>query len=116
KEDEFPLMHRIRYMLRLQLPFKKNDKTAYWAFYNEFFIGFGKNVNANVFDQNRLGMLIGYRWNNTLQLEGGYLNQILQFGRQVEGKNVFQYNNGVIINAYVNFLTKLKTNSRMNRD
>ena len=56
-EDEFPLLNRIRYMVRVQVPLKGNeikDKTPYLAFYDEIFIGFGKNVNMNVFDQNRI--------------------------------------------------------------
>ncbi|MBK9760615.1 MAG: DUF2490 domain-containing protein [Flavobacteriales bacterium] len=105
-EDEFPLLHRARYMVRIQAPLKGTtiaDKTPYAAVYNEVFIGFGKNVNANVFDQNRLGMLLGYRFNGTVRVEAGYLNQIVQFGRRIEGRNVFQNNQGLIVNAYVNF-------------
>ena len=112
KEDEFPLLHRMRYMFRLQVPLKGNevkDKTPYVALYDEVFIGFGKNVNANVFDQNRIGVLVGYRFNKNLRLEGGYLNQTLQFGRQINNQNVFQNNNGFIINANFNFdLSKTK--------
>ncbi|MFB9080607.1 DUF2490 domain-containing protein [Flavobacterium procerum] len=110
KEDEFPLLNRIRYMIRVQIPLKGNDikdKTPYLAFYDEIFIGFGKNVNMNVFDQNRIGILLGYRFNKNIRIEGGYLNQTLQLGRQIEGKNVFQNNNGVILNTNLNFdLTK----------
>ena len=109
-EDEFPLLHRMRYMFRTQIPLKGNeikDKTPYVAFYDEVFIGFGKNVNANVFDQNRLGVLLGYRFCPTFRIEAGYLNQTLQLGREIEGKNVFQNNNGFIINTNFNFdLTK----------
>ncbi len=109
-EDEFPFLNRMRYMVRLQLPLKGNevkDKTPYVALYNEIFIGFGENVNANVFDQNRIGLLLGYRINKNIRVEGGYLNQTLQFGRQINGKNVFQNNNGLILNALLNFdLTK----------
>lgn len=93
-------------MFRMQVPLKGKaieDKTPYWALYDEVFIGFGKNVNANVFDQNRIGVLLGYRWNKNIRIEAGYLNQILQFGRQIKGKNVFQNNNGLIINANFNF-------------
>lgn len=110
KEDEFPLLNRARYMMRLQIPLKGReikDKTPYLAFYDEIFIGFGKNVNANVFDQNRIGVLLGYRVNKNLRLEGGYLNQTLQFGRQINNQDVFQMNNGLIINANFNIdLTK----------
>jgi len=109
-EDEFPMLNRMRYMIRLQIPLKgteMKDKTPYIALYDEVFIGFGKNVNANVFDQNRIGILLGYRFNKNFRIEGGYLNQTLQYGRQIGGQNVFQNNNGLIINSNFNFdLTK----------
>lgn len=102
REDEFPLLHRIRYMVRLQIPLRGHeikDKTPYIAFYDEVFIGFGKNVNANIFDQNRIGLLLGRRFNKNFQIEGGYLHQILQYSRQINGKNTFQNNKGFVINA-----------------
>lgn len=106
KEDEFPLLNRLRYMFRAQVPLKGKEiknKTPYVAGYNEIFIGFGKNVNTNVFDQNRLGLLIGYKFNNSIRIEGGYLNQIVQLGRQIGSQNLFQYNNGIILNMNFNF-------------
>lgn len=109
-EDEFPLLNRIRYMIRVQVPLKGNeikDKTPYLAFYDEIFIGFGENVNVNVFDQNRIGILLGYRFNKNVRIEGGYLNQTVQLGRLINGQNVFQSNNGFILNTNLNFdLTK----------
>lgn len=105
-EDEFPLLHRIRYMVRFQTPLKgktMEDKTPYAAAYNEVFVGFGKNVNANIFDQNRIGVLLGYRHNKNFRIEAGYLNQIIQFGRQIQNRNVFQHNKGIIINTYFSY-------------
>ena len=105
-EDDFPLLNRFRYMFRLQVPLKGKeikDKTPYVALYDEILIGFGENVNANIFDQNRLGILLGYRFNKLVRIEGGYLNQTLQFGRQINGQDVFQSNNGLIINANFTF-------------
>ena len=105
KEDDHVFVNRLRYMFRLQVPLKGKtigDKTPYLAAYNEVFVGFGKNVNENVFDQNRVGILLGYKFNNTLRLEAGYLNQIVQLGREVNSRNVYQYNNGLIINANLN--------------
>ena len=113
KEDEFPLLNRLRYMVRLQLPLKGKeiiDKTPYLALYDEIFIGFGENVNANIFDQNRIGVLLGYRFNKNVRIEGGYLNQIIQFGRQINGQNVFQNNNGLILNANFNIDLTQKSN------
>lgn len=105
-EDSFPLLNRLRYMIRLQIPLKGDkigDQTPYIATYDEIFVGFGKNVNENIFDQNRLGLVLGYRFNNSLRIEAGYLNQILQLGRELNNRNVFQNNNGLIINANFNF-------------
>ncbi len=111
-EDEFPFMNRARYMIRLQMPLKGTslvEKTPYVAVYDEVMIGFGKNVGENIFDQNRIGVLLGYKFNDLLRVEGGYLNQIVQLGREVEGKNVFQYNNGFIVSANFNFDFSKKT-------
>ena len=79
------------------------DKTLYAAVFDEVFIGFGKNVNANVFDQNRIGILLGYKLNKRFSLEGGYLNQTLQQPQPVNGKPVYQYNNGLILNLLCNW-------------
>jgi len=113
KEDDYPLLNRIRYMMRFQFPLKGKemvDKTPYAAVYDEVFVGFGKNVNANVFDQNRIGALLGYRFNSKLRIEAGYLNQIIQFGRQINSKNIFQNNNGLILNLYLNIDASKKEN------
>ena len=51
-----------------------NNKTPYVAIYDEIFVGFGKNVNENVFDQNRLGIVIGYNFSPNFKIEAGFLN------------------------------------------
>ncbi len=94
-------LNRLRYQLRATIPLNKatlSDKTIYAAAFDEIFVGFGKNVNANIFDQNRIGLLLGYRFNKRISLEAGYLNQTVQQPQQVGGKSVFQYNNGLIVN------------------
>jgi len=106
RPDEYVYLNRVRYMARIEIPLKGKsivNKTPYFAAYDELMIGFGKNVNQNVFDQNRIGLLIGYRFSDHIRVEGGYFNQILQLGRLVDGKNVFQGNRGYIINSYFNF-------------
>jgi len=111
REDEYFFVNRLRYMFRMQCPLKGktiDDKEFYAAVYDEIFIGFGKNVNENVFDQNRIGLLLGYRFNKTLRIEGGFFNQIVQLPREItlpgspNGRNVFQHNTGFIINTYIN--------------
>ncbi|MBP9932221.1 MAG: DUF2490 domain-containing protein [Chitinophagaceae bacterium] len=102
REESFPLLHRMRYMFRAQVALKGKvvqDRTPYAAFYDEIFMGFGKNVQANIFDQNRISFMLGYRFNPLFRIEAGYLNQIVQFGRIINGQNIFQYNHGCIINA-----------------
>jgi len=89
----------------MQIPLNGNtigDKTPYAAIYDEIFLGFGENVNENVFDQNRLGILLGYRFSSKVRIEGGFLSQIVQLPREVTGRNVFQYNNGLILSIIVN--------------
>ena len=106
KEDQFVFSNRFRYMFRLQIPLKGNkidDNTPYAAVYDEVLIGFGKNVNENVFDQNRLGILLGYRFSSKVRIEGGFLNQIVQLSREVNGSNVFQNNKGILLSTVLNF-------------
>ena len=100
-EDEFVYLNRARYMFRAQLSLDERKK-AYIAAYDEIFIGFGRNVGENVFDQNRIGILLGYAFSDRFKLEAGYLNQTLQLGREVDGRNVFQSNNGIIVNSVFN--------------
>ncbi len=106
KEDDFVYWNRMRYMFRTNIPLKGRtitDKTPYLAFYDEILIGFGKNVNENIFDQNRLAILLGYRFSPKARIEGGYLNQIAQLSREVNSRNVFQDNKGVLLSTILNF-------------
>lgn len=96
----FIYLNRFRYMPRLDIPL--NEKW-YLTLYDEIFIGFGKNAGENVFDQNRIGLMMGYKAGKNFRLEGGFLNQTVQLAREIENKNVFQYNSGIIINTYINF-------------
>ncbi len=105
KEDTASFVHRFRYMAKVQMPLKGTsiaDKTPYVALYDEVFIGFGEQVQQNVFDQNRLGVLLGYKFNGHFRAEAGYFNQTLQFGRLIDDKQVYQHNNGVIVNLVFN--------------
>jgi hypothetical protein len=99
-------LHRVRYQLKFIYPINNKsmlDKTFYASAYDELFIGFGNKVGANVFDQNRLGLGLGYKWNKRIALEAVYFNQTLQQARKVNDKSVFQYNNGIAINAVFNW-------------
>ena len=106
KEDEFVFSNRLRYMFRVHIPFGNSNtqhKMPFLGFYDELFVGFGKNVGENIFDQNRIGVVLGYKFNEAVKLELGYLNQIVQLSREIDNKNVFQYNNGFLANLFLNF-------------
>lgn len=103
--DEWVYLNRLRYQVRVQVPLSPaapGGRGPYAAAYDEVLLGFGRNVGENVFDQNRLGLLLGYRFNPTFRVEGGFIQQILQLPREITGRNVFQYNNGLLINTVVN--------------
>jgi hypothetical protein len=111
RETSYPLLHRARYLVRLKYPLHthpETHKTTYVAAYNELFIGFGRQVNNNVFDQNRIGLLLGRKWSDFLTVEAGYLNQTLQYGRSINQRDAFQYNSGFIVNAYLTIEQKSK--------
>lgn len=95
-------LNRFRYQLRATVPLNHAtliDKTLYAAAFDELFIGFGKNVNANIFDQNRIAAVLGYKINKRVSLEVAAFNQTVQQPAQITGKSVFQYNSGMMLNA-----------------
>jgi hypothetical protein len=104
KNTDWNFLNRVRYRLRTETPFdvKHNNK---WRIIlqDELFIGWGKNIGGNIFDQNRIGVLLGYRLNKSIKLEAGYINQILQQGKRVNNKAVFQYNNGFMLATHLAF-------------
>ena len=103
--DDWVYVNRARYMARVQAPLhapNPQNRGPYAAAYNEILLGFGRNVNENVFDQNRLALLLGYRFGPKFRVEGGFFQQLLQLPREVDSRNVFQRNNGFILNTVVN--------------
>lgn len=105
KEDSYAFSNRLRYMFRMQLPLKGNsmgNNTPYAAIFDEVLIGFGKNVNENIFDQNRVGIVLGYKFSDVIRAEAGYLSQVVQLSREVNNRNVFQYNNGLLVSMVLN--------------
>lgn len=110
KEVDHVFLNRARYRIRAEIPLhKKTGINNSWsiAFQDELFIGWGKNIGANVFDQNRIALTLGRRISPLIKLEGGYLNQVLQQGKRINNSPVFQYNSGFMIAAHFNFdLTK----------
>ncbi|MBC5995051.1 DUF2490 domain-containing protein [Pontibacter cellulosilyticus] len=79
--SDYTYLNRARYMLRATLPLAGTTIEArepYLAAYDEVFIGFGNNIQRNIFDQNRAYLALGYRFSDAAALEVGYLNHIVQ--------------------------------------
>tara|TARA_R110002020_G_scaffold25263_18_gene82473 strand:+ start:2752 stop:3387 length:636 start_codon:yes stop_codon:yes gene_type:complete len=84
-EDDFKL--RFRYFLGLNVPLNNAElieKTIYLSAYNEIFL----NTKNTVFDRNRLYSGLGYKLNNSLKFEIGYMNQFLAGGNKRDQLNL----------------------------
>lgn len=97
--------NRARYRIRGALPLgAPTMETATWyaTAYDELFIGFGPNVQLDVFDQNRIFLGLGYQFSPSLKLEGGFLNQLVQHAEPdpATGLPVLERNNGVTLSVY----------------
>lgn len=80
KTNGHTYLNRIRYRLLCTVPLNKsemNTGTLFLALYDEIFVGFGKNMRYNIFDQNRLFAAVGYQYNKSGNLQLGYLNHIV---------------------------------------
>jgi hypothetical protein len=101
--EEWNFLHRFRYQFRATHPLsKRTTQQPYLVAADELFIGAGKNVGVNIFDQNRIFLLFGYKFNDKLSLEAGYFNQTLQQGRRVNTTTIMQRNNGIVLSSYLN--------------
>jgi hypothetical protein len=112
---DWVFLNRLRYRLRVEVPsYKASSEDNRWSaiLLDEVFVGFGKNIGANVFDQNRLAALMGYKFNKNIKLEAGYLGQTLQQGKLVNGRPVFQYNNGFMLTTNLSFYAVKKAGVR----
>lgn len=97
--DEWIFSNRFRYQFRLQRTLTDSSKVQlYSAVANEVFINAGKNVGVNIFDQNRLQVLLGLKFNPQLSVEAGYIKQTVQQGRRTNTNNtVIQNNDGATL-------------------
>jgi len=98
--EEWLFLHRVRYQFKAQLTLSAK---WYAVAADEIFIGAGKNVGINIFDQNRIFLSAGYKLNKTVSLEAGYFNQTLQQGRRINNNSIIQDNNGVVMSINLSF-------------
>lgn len=95
--------NRVRYQLAGTVPLAGptiEPGEFYANFFDELFMGYGRNVGDNIFNQNRISGGLGYQFLDNLQLELNYLNQITQHPESdpVSGKPVFEINHGFRLN------------------
>jgi hypothetical protein len=79
--DEFQYKNRARYRFMVQIPLnhkEMSDKTLFIQWSDEIFVNFGKGVKSNVFDQNRMYIALGWRFNHHCNLQFGYMNQFIE--------------------------------------
>lgn len=100
---DWEYQNRARYQLSGSFPLAgptTEPGELYLNFFDEIFIGFGRNVENNIFNQNRISGGLGYQIRDNLQLELNYLNQITQHPESdpVSGKPVFEINHGFRLN------------------
>jgi sarcosine oxidase delta subunit len=101
--ESWSFSHRFRYMLRAQRPVVvKNDFMLYVAAADEVFIGAGKNVGINIFDQNRLMISAGVKLSKNISVEAGYINQTVMQGRRINNQTIIQRNNGITLATNIN--------------
>lgn len=98
--EAWVFLHRFRYQFKTQ--YNLSGK-FYLAAADEIFIGAGKNVGVNIFDQNRIFLLTGYKISKNVTLEAGYFNQTLQQGRRINNSTIMQHNNGAVISSFLQF-------------
>ncbi|MBK8495820.1 MAG: DUF2490 domain-containing protein [Ferruginibacter sp.] len=96
--EAWTYLHRFRYQFRAQLSLSPK---WYAVAADEIFIGAGKNVGINIFDQNRIFLLAGFKINQHVSAEAGYFNQTLQQGRRINNKSIMQGNNGIVVSSFV---------------
>lgn len=104
RTDGYQYANRIRYQVKAQVPVKwKKEQTRfpYLQVYDEIMVAFGKNIPANRYDQNRLGMLAGYHFSKNCQLETGVIHIHQQLQRKLNNQSIFLHNTGLQVNLYV---------------
>ncbi len=93
--DHYAFQSRSRYRAQLKLALTKpkiDPRTLYALASDEIFVSYGKNVAANVFNQNRLYGGVGFQLTQALAVEASYLYQTVAHddGEVFEGNHTGQ--------------------------
>ncbi|TAH25121.1 MAG: DUF2490 domain-containing protein [Cytophagales bacterium] len=81
KRENYNFTLRLRYQFNLQIPLwgkELKPHRPYLILADEFFVNFGSGVVLNYFDQNRLILGLGYKFNSKYNLQIHYINVFIQ--------------------------------------
>ncbi|WP_338869223.1 DUF2490 domain-containing protein [Spirosoma sp. SC4-14] len=79
--------YRTRYVAQAQMTLGKPnlaDRKVYLVAYDELLIGLGRNMAKNEFDQNRLGLPIGYRFGKVVRIEEGFFSSFSNYPTKIK--------------------------------
>jgi hypothetical protein len=88
--------NRFRYQARTSIALPWAERKYFIGLADEIFINFGKNIIANVFDQNRVTVTLGRNFSGATRVEVGMTEQTLQ----QRGGQVFEHNHIMLIAVY----------------
>lgn len=96
--DRYSYRNRFRYFVKAVIPLAKTgeDSKYFLSFYNEVMFNFGRNVQNNIFDQNRAYAALGRKLPWLGNLEVGYLQQTVQQGNG----RVFEFNHTLQVGLF----------------
>ena len=95
--DRYTYRNRFRYFVKAVIPFSRDGDSKYFAaLYNEVMFNFGRNVQNNIFDQNRAYAALGRKLPWLGNLEIGYMQQTVQQGNG----RVFEFNHTLQVGLF----------------
>jgi hypothetical protein len=99
--DGFRFRQRGRYRFLISIPITHKtmeDNTLFFAAYDEVFLGFGKGIQKNILDQNRLFFALGWRFDADFNVQMGYLNHYVIKGDGIRKENNHTLQLGITYN------------------
>jgi hypothetical protein len=110
-QDDFIGYHRVRFMTSIRRPLKGNtlgNKVPYLNLGNEILVNFGRPINTDHFDQNRIWLMVGMQY-DIFNVQLGYMN------RYTSTSNPLVYNNFHTIVLWITHAAKRKKNPAVDR-
>lgn len=100
--ENFDYSNRMRYLIRAIIPLNHanlDPNTFFLNIYDEIFINFASPlVKANIFDQNRASLSLGYQATTDFSVQVGYINQFIE---KSDGLR-FESNHGLLVTVTYN--------------